>query len=56
MVLNGPVALPCSLQQSTNLVHWTTVTNVSLSGESMLITVPALVDRAFFRAVTPHAP
>jgi len=56
VVLNGPAGLACSLQESTNLVHWASVTNLTLSGSPMRVTVPALAPRGFFRVVSPSVP
>lgn len=56
VVLNGPAGLACCLQASTNLVHWASVTNLTLSGSPTLVTVSALAPRGFFRVVSPSVP
>ena len=54
--LTGTSGLTYSLQASTNLVKWTTVTNVTLSTNPMIATLPAFASRSFYRAVTPAVP
>jgi len=56
MQLSGRAGMRCSLQASSDLRQWTSVTNVTLSAGSTLISVPGSADRTFYRAVTPPAP
>ena len=58
MVVNGQAGFVYSIQSSSDLDHWTTITNVPFSGISRNITDPAAISnqRRFYRAVTPPAP
>jgi len=56
VTLDGTTGLTDSLQASTDSIHWTTLTNITLSSSPMLISVPAAEPSSFYRTVTPPAP
>jgi hypothetical protein len=58
MVLNAQAGFLYSLQFSSDLVHWATLTNLSFNTPTMIITDPAGISDAgrFYRAVTPPLP
>jgi hypothetical protein len=47
--INGPAGVGCSIQSSTNLVFWTTVSNIATFPGSMNYTSPATGRAQFFR-------
>ena len=47
--INGPAGVACSIQSSTNLLNWTTVSNIAAFPGSMNYTSPATGRSQFFR-------
>jgi hypothetical protein len=56
VMLEGTPGATYSLRGSSDLTQWTTVSNVTLSANPILITVPAAADWSFYQAVTPPVP
>ncbi len=58
MVLNAQAGFLYSIQFSSNLVHWATLTNLAFNTTAMTITDPAAISNParFYRAVTPPPP
>jgi hypothetical protein len=52
----GTPGLDFSLRTSTDFMDWTTVTNASLSSDSMAISVPAPAPWGVYRATSPPVP
>jgi hypothetical protein len=47
--INGPAGVACSIQASTNLVNWTTLSNIAAFPGSLNYTSPATARAQFFR-------
>lgn len=58
MVLNAQAGFLYSIQFSSDLVHWATLTNLAFTTTTMTITDPAAISNPgrFYRAVTPPPP
>jgi len=58
MVLNAQAGFLYSIQFSSDLVHWATLTNLAFNTTAMTITDPAAISNSgrFYRAVTPPPP
>jgi len=56
--MNSQTGFLYSIQFSTNLLHWATLTNLAPGSISVAITDPAPIshERRFYRAVTPPVP
>jgi hypothetical protein len=56
VTVSGPAGQEHSLQVSSNLVDWVSVTNVILSPNGTLLSVPATGDSSFYRALLLPGP
>lgn len=58
MVLNAQAGFLYSIQFSSDLVHWATLTNLAFNTPTMTITDPAVISdpARFYRAITPPPP